>query len=281
MWFLLLRPPNRHPPLLPKVHALKASTNARTRSKVHVPSGGGGVADGDGEPEAAAVGEVLAATAPPGHAMVVWRCYGGAEPAPEQLRQAYHDAAVAGVAVHAAKSAKSPSGPSPDPGHGPNAAVDGGTVADPPGCGGGRLSGMAMVLPLPVPCVYYDPGFLAGSDADRLLALFSPLTGGTIEWATSPRILGLGLTLAVSLGISCAMYQVCKQALYLLGASRYKAHRCAIFSFSPSFLIHGQHFRLQASTTPLLSTATRLVLARVCTCIDVMHRPRCPLLQCR
>ena len=156
--------PNHRSPLLPdKVHALKASTNARSRSKVHVPSGGGGVADGDGEPEAAVVGEVLAATAPPGHAIVVWRCYGGAEVAPERLRQAYHDAAVAGIAIHAAKS------PSKSPRRlccqrcGGRGRVQGAVAASTGGGSGGRLSG--MVLPLPVPCVYYDQGFLSTGDA--------------------------------------------------------------------------------------------------------------------
>ena len=155
-----------------------------------MPSGGGGVADSDGEPEAAAVGEVLVATAPPGHAIVVWRCYGGAEVAPEHLRQAYHDAAVAGIAIHAAKSA--PKSPGARAASAADAAGDSGAVAASAGGGGGgggRLSG--MVLPLPVPCVYYDQGFLSNGDADRLIAQFSPLIGA-IEWATSPRTLGLG-----------------------------------------------------------------------------------------
>lgn len=72
------------------VRSLKNSTNSKTRALVHVPSGGGEGADDDGEPAAAGVGELLAALAPPGNAVVVWRCFGGEDPPADQLRAEYH-----------------------------------------------------------------------------------------------------------------------------------------------------------------------------------------------
>ncbi len=45
------------------------------------------------------------------------------------------------------------------------------------GGGGGRLSG--MVLPLPVPCVYYDQGFLSTGDAAWLPDCVAQYTAAT------------------------------------------------------------------------------------------------------
>jgi hypothetical protein len=46
---------------------------------------------------------------------------------------------------------------------------------------------VGLVLPLPVPCVYYDPCFLLVAQADDFLAALAPAAGGTVAWATSAR----------------------------------------------------------------------------------------------
>lgn len=45
-----------------------------------------------------------------------------------------------------------------------------------------------FILPLPVPCVLYHADFLDRRSADVFLEKFAPLRGGSVVWATSPRV---------------------------------------------------------------------------------------------
>jgi alkylated DNA repair dioxygenase AlkB len=209
--------------------ALQATTKRKVLPLVHISSGayhpgGGGVGSGasdcGGEPVGAAVGPTLAGAAPPGTAVVVWRCFGGTPPSDADLQAAYHAAAKQAVAAYQATTPVQAQRPlpagaglqcRPPPPKGPCGPVSAPQTAAAVVAPNGEARGghrpdddsaalptrshvpeakevLTAVVPLPIPCVSYSADFLSRDVADKLLALFSPLKGGAIAWATSPRV---------------------------------------------------------------------------------------------
>lgn len=154
---------------------------------VHVPSAGGSQPPSDdGEPHAAGVAEALLQELPPGSALVVWRRFGGTPLGVRSggLREAY--VCTAREAAHRHRTLASPAWAAflEEPAAAPLAPHSFGRASEsvPSKEETALLTHVAppprLVVPLPVPCVLYDPCFLNQMDAGRLLVTLRD----SIDW---------------------------------------------------------------------------------------------------